>query len=274
MPSPRAGEAPIALTALRVDLKDPSISLTGTGPISGWTNNIRETTTQTSRDFINSSRAKGLPVVAAINSAPFDLNSPSQFQSVPTNIRGFAVSEGQLISSTDYNGDTFKATFLYDPISGARITPMPSSIQGPSLANQPYSPPDAERDLASRLKVATSGFGIVLTDGVPSGDNDAVNKQNARSALGLSSDRRYLTMLTVDRAPTAQANVWKGATDYDVGVILKGFGASNGINLDGGTSSQMAWWNASNNQAELLSAPAFGLERFVGASLGVVYQPA
>jgi exopolysaccharide biosynthesis protein len=96
--------------------------------------------------------------------------------------------------------------------------------------------------------------------------------QNARSALGLTADGRYLTMLTVDRtANLAQPSGWQGATDYDVGTILKGFGSSIAINVDGGGSTQLAWWNPSSNQAELLSNPL--AERYVGASLGVLYQP-
>jgi hypothetical protein len=56
-----------------------------------------------------------------------------------------------------------------------------------------------------------------------------------------------------------------------VGTILKGFGSSMGINVDGGGSTQLAWWNPTTNQAELLSNPL--AERYVGASLGVIYQP-
>jgi hypothetical protein len=270
-PSPRIGEAPLALTALRIDLQDPAISLTSTGRTSGWTNNTIETSSQTTRQFISNARSNGQPVVAAINAAPFDLNTGNQFQSVPTNIRGFAVSEGQLVSSTDYNGDTFKSTFLYDRITGARIENMastlPSGTTG-SLANQAYDAPASEVSLASTLKVATSGFGIVLNNGQATGDTTL---QNARSGLGLSDDRRYLTLVAVDRQPNAsQPSGWQGATDFDMGQILFGFGASKGMLLDGGGSTQLAWWNGSLAQAELLSSPLF--ERYVGSSLGVTYQ--
>jgi hypothetical protein len=271
MPSPRTGEAPLALTALRIDLQDQAISLTSTGRTSGWTNNTIETSTQTTRQFISSARSNGQPVVAAINAAPFDLNTANQFQSVPTNIRGFAVSEGQLVSSTDYNGDTFKSTFLYDRITGARIenlaSTLPSGTTG-SLANQAYAAPPSDVSLASTLKVATSGFGIVLNNGLVTGDTTL---QNARSGLGLSADRRYLTLVAVDRQFNAsQPSGWQGATDFDMGQILRGFGAANGMLLDGGGSTQLAWWNGSLAQAELLSNPLF--ERYVGSSLGVTYQ--
>jgi exopolysaccharide biosynthesis protein len=270
LPSPRSGEPPLALTALRVDLRDPAISLTSTGRRSDWANNTIETTSETSRQYMSRSRNSGLPIVAAINTAPFELDLAKQFLSVPTNIRGFAVSEGQLVSSTDYNGDTFKSTFLYDPVTGARIENKASSASSLAATKDvSYPAPAAEVALASTLKVATSGFGIVLNNGVVSGDQVL---QNARSALGLTADGRYLTMLTVDRtANPAQPSGWQGATDYDVGTILKGFGSSIGMNLDGGGSTQLVWWNPGTNQAELLSNPA--AERYVGTSMGVLYQP-
>ena len=267
LPSPRAGEQPLALTALRIDLHDPAIQLTSTGRRSDWANNTIETTSETSRQYISRVRSSGVPIVAAINTAPFDLNPANQFLSVPTNIRGFAVSEGQLVSSTDHNGDIFKSTFLYDPVTGARIENKASTLPAPGGVT--YPAPAAEVALASTLKVATSGFGIVLNNGVVSGDQVT---QNARSALGLTAGGRYLTMLTVDRvAKLGPPFSWQGATDYDVGTILRGFGSSMGINMDGGSSTQLAWWNPTSNQAELLSNPLF--ERYVGASLGVLYQP-
>ena len=257
--SPRTAEPTFSVTAVRVDLQDPGISLTSTGRTSGWTNNTLETSSQTTRQFISSARSNGQPVVAAINAGPFDLNIANQFQSVPTNIRGFAVSEGQLISSFDDNGDTFKSTFLYDPVTGARIENMPNTL---------LAAPASEVSFASTLKVATSGFGIVLDNGQVTGDTTL---QNARSALGLSADRRYLTLVAVDRLPNAsQPSGWQGATDFDTGQILRGFGAAKGMLLDGGGSTQMAWWNGGLSQAELLSNPLF--ERYVGSSLGVTYQ--
>jgi hypothetical protein len=56
-----------------------------------------------------------------------------------------------------------------------------------------------------------------------------------------------------------------------MGQILRGFGADDGMLLDGGGSTQLAWWNGDLAQAELLSNPPS--ERYVGSSLGVTYQP-
>jgi len=78
--------------------------------------------------------------------------------------------------------------------------------------------------------------------------------------------------VAVDRSPNAsQPSGWQGATDFDMGQILRGFGATKGMLLDGGGSTQLAWWNGGLAQAELLSNPLF--ERYVGSSLAVTYRP-
>jgi hypothetical protein len=50
---------------------------------------------------------------------PFDLISQYQFQTVPTHLRGFVVSEGQLVSDTDsnwWNGSLAQAELLSNPL--------------------------------------------------------------------------------------------------------------------------------------------------------------
>lgn len=250
--SPRSGEPNLKLTALRVDLTMPGLRLTATGPSADWQANTRETVTSTTRGFVSTSHQEGTPVVAAINTAFFTLTNGSQ--AVPTNLKGLAVRDGVLVSPAE-NGFT---ALLVDPITGARIEQISStSVIDPTS-----------------LQLAVSGGqfaeGVVLRDGIPSGDSLT---QNARSALGLSQDRRYLTMLTVDRELRDFTPSYYGATMRDVGTILAGMGSNNGMNLDGGGSTQMAWWNPSSGSSELLNAPLGGMERFVGSNLGVTYQP-
>jgi hypothetical protein len=250
--SPRSGEPNLKLTALRVDLTTPGLRLTATGPSADWQANTRETVTSTTRGFVSTSHQEGTPVVAAINTAFFTLTNG--LQAVPTNLKGLAVRDGVLVSPAE-NGFT---ALLVDPITGARIEQISStSVIDPTS-----------------LQLAVSGGqfaeGVVLRDGIPSGDSLT---QNARSAMGLSQDRRYLTMLTVDRELRDFTPSYYGATMRDVGTILAGMGSHNGMNLDGGGSTQMAWWNPSSGSSELLNAPLGGMERFVGSNLGVTYQP-
>jgi hypothetical protein len=228
----RPGEQPLRLTALRIDLSTPGLSLSSTEPIS---------------------RQDGVPVVAAINTAFFDLTSDRQ--AVPTNLLGFAVSAGELVSPTqDYH-----PFFLQDPITGARLVREPGSSPDPSGVN-----------------VAFAGMsnGIVLWDGLVTGPAEPADPVlNARSGLGLSRDNRFLTLLTVDRSVRSFSGpTFWGSGIRDVGTLLSGFGSYSGMNLDGGGSTAMAWWNPTSQSTQLLNAPLFGLERHVGSNLGIVYQ--
>jgi hypothetical protein len=253
LPSPRPGEPHLQVTALRADLTTPGLSLATTGRISDWQSNSRETLTQTTRGFITDAQQRGTPMVAAINTAFFDLSDGGQ--SVPTDLKGLAVNNGVLVSPVD----TSYPSFLYDPVTGARIVDFKTA-----LAPSPES-----------LTVATSGLanqGIILREGVPSGDNIT---QNSRSAIGLSQDARYMIWLTVDRSlkdvlPTPS---YYGATIYDSARLLAGFGSHVGLSADGGGSTQIARWDEVSGTAALLNNPLGNLERFVGSNLGITYQP-
>ena len=249
----RPGEQPLRLTALRIDLSTPGLSLSSTGPISDWQADSRETLTQTTRDFVTSSRQDGVPVVAAINTAFFNLTNDSQ--AVPTNLLGFAVSGGELVSPSQAP----YPYFVQDPITGARLVREPTNAPDPSDVN-----------------VAFAGManGIVLWDGLVTGPAEPADPVlNARSGLGMSRDNRFLTLLTVDRSLRSFSGpTFWGAGIRDVGTLLSGFGSYSGMNLDGGGSTAMAWWNPTSQSTQLLNAPLFGLERHVGSNLGIVYQ--
>jgi len=251
LPSPRSGEPDLKVTALRVDLKTPGLGLTVTDRIADWQVDTRETLSSTTSGFISNSQQQGTPVVAAINTAFY---STTMLYPVPTNLRGLAVSDGVLVSPAESG---FSA-LLIDPITGARIEQITST-----------NVPDP-KSLTLAVSGGQFGAGIVLRDGFASGDTIT---QSSRSALGLSQDRRYLTMLTVDRSLRDLTPSYYGATIWDVGTILAGMGSYTGMNLDGGGSTAMAWWNPTTGSAELLNAPLGGVERFVGTNLGVVYQP-
>lgn len=253
IPNPRAGEPPISVAAVRVDLSKPGINLSNTGRIANWEINSRETQTQTTRGFIRESRTQGTPVVAAINTSYFKLTDANR--SVPADLLGFSVSNNQLVSPV---ATYFPATFLVDKVTGARIQDItPATAPSPSTLN-----------LA--LSGGFRGEGIVLQDGISQGDTIT---QNARSALGLSRNNRFLTLLAVNRRLKDPKPTYFGATIRDVGTILAGFGSYTGLNLDGGGSTQLALWKARAEKETLFSRPLDGLERYVGSNLGITYTP-
>jgi hypothetical protein len=77
------------------------------------------------------------------------------------------------------------------------------------------------------------------------------NDLNPRTGFGLSPDRRFLFLVTiVGRQPES-----RGATTEELGTLLAGVGAADGINMDGGGSTTLAWWNPATDAAELLNQP-------------------
>lgn len=240
------GVRPLAATCLRIDLATPGLRLASTGRIDGWLDGQRETLTQTSQGAVAASRTGATPLVAAVNADGFRLTDGSR--AVPTDLRGLAVNAGVLVSSG--SGAPTAPVFLRDPLSGARILPMAPAGLDPT-----------------GLEVAVAGFSQVLRQGIVQGD---ALTQSARTGLGLSADGRQLLLLTLDRRIDLGApGGLVGATAWEVGAVLQGFGAWDGLNLDGGGSTQMAWWNPVAGQAQVLNAPL--QERYVGQSLGVGY---
>ena len=253
--SPRSNEPALQVNALRVDLKTPGLSLINTPRINNWQANSTETLTETTRDFITGSRLQGTAVVAAINTAFFDVIGNNSNQSLPTNLLGLAVSNSTLISPNQAHFPYF----VIDRITGARIE------------SNPNISPDLN---TTTVAFAGQSNGIVLWDGKNTVNySSGTSVLNARTALGLSSDQRYMYLMTVDRSlrSSSPTSYW-GATIRDMGDLLYSFGASSGINLDGGGSTQMGWWDPNRNSAQLLNAP-LGVERYVGSNLGIVYQP-
>lgn len=87
---------------------------------------------------------------------------------------------------------------------------------------------------------------------------------NPRTLLGVSADRRTLYLMVVNGREGAN----KGMTCMDAARVLRDFGASDAINLDGGGSSSMYI----RGEGGLVTRPADRLERPVANHLGIVFD--
>jgi len=126
---------------------------------------------------------------------------------------------------------------------------------------------DAKTDL-SQVELAVSGFSLVLVDGEASAGGDDVHP---RTGIGLSRDSRFLVIVVVDGRQPASA----GATTAQVGTWLKHFGAHVGINMDGGGSTTLAWWDPGSEgdgKCRLLNRPV-GAGRPADARSGSAFAP-
>ena len=109
--------------------------------------------------------------------------------------------------------------------------------------NATVLPPDA--------RYAVSGNAKVLTKGEPTPSDD--KSRHPRSAVGLSADGKTLILLAVDGR---RAGVSRGVTLAEEAALLKEFGASEGINLDGGGSTALVIKDAVTGAHAIANRPS------------------
>lgn len=233
----------MVISALQVNTRYPGIKFVTTSRCDPWTEGKAETTRQTTRAFLRGFHRDDVQVpggvrpqiLVAINADAFSPWPAPYQEEAPTNLKGLAVSQGVLVSRGSgtpslivrKNGDLEIRTTL------------------------------AETDI-SEVETAVSGFEMCLVEGeLP----PLSPELNPRTGLGLSMDRQYLVALTIDgRQPASE-----GATRQEVGQWLRYFGAYNGINMDGGGSTTMAYWDATlpdEDKSRLLNRPVGDGQQF------------
>ncbi|MEY2593739.1 MAG: hypothetical protein RI972_1428, partial [Pseudomonadota bacterium] len=179
----------------------------------------------------------------AINAAPF--GPVVDQEGMLMDVAGFQVSQGRPVSgpSKDY------PALLLMADGSVRIQPPPFPQQG--------------------VLNAVGGFDIVLRDGQDVAPKAVVPSVHPRTAVGVSSDGRWMWLLVVDGR---QLDYSLGATLHDLAAWLKALGASEGINLDGGGTSALVL-RGSSGQAELVNRPIHrnipGNERVSASHLGL-----
>jgi hypothetical protein len=241
----RVREPRLEFRSLRVNLDDPRLHIVvGAAEIPAEV--LRETpgtaagvvTSVYVRSFVESRRC-----AAGINANPFDPVSATEGES--RTVVGIAVSDGIVLATPRADYDAI--VFYRD--GGAAIT-----SQG-------------ELGDLALIENAAGGFHIVLREGTPvdSGKNPP---RHPRSAAGLSAGGRTLYLLCVDGRRPGSA----GATEAELGLLLKRLGAFDGLNFDGGGSSALAL-RYSDGKVRNANIPIHGglpgRERAVAVCLGL-----
>jgi hypothetical protein len=236
----------IKLHCVRVDLRTPGLGLETTGRTSEWIENKVETIRQTTRDFIKSSQSSDRKIRLAINADAFSPWPAPWNQPTPTNLQGLAICQGTVVSPA--NGTP---SLLIDADNQASI--QITTAETPT----------------AKIMTAVSGFSLCLSDGVaqPSGAD-----LHPRTGLGLSPDSRFLFFMIIDgRRKSSQ-----GATTHELGELLRQAGADDAINMDGGGSSTLAWWNEvspEQDKCRLINQPVGNGLRFETPAAEKLYQP-
>jgi len=241
------------LYAVRVDTQTPRLKFVATGRAAEWGQPmpdfqeqvLREftirTQRQTTRAFLKEQRERGIPVLLAINAAPW-----SPFQSGITHPfadkMGLAISQGELVCPADGRPSL---VITKDGKFDLKVVPNDADWES--------------------IELAVTAFSFCLTDGKPS---EVDTTLHPRTGFGLCRDKRYLIFLLCDGRQAAS----QGATVDEVGGWLKHFGAHNGLNMDGGGSTTLVQWDESQDRAQILNRPAHG-ERANGNNLGIYFSP-
>ncbi len=232
--------------ALRIDLKDPDIRLLSTPRIDSYQANIRETAGRTVSRFLQVNHLQ-----VAINANFFNPTEYYLAEGTAMAIHGLAISDGLLVSSRS----DASPVLLVDTANQARIV----SVNQPAVST-------------TDVRTAICGDNAILVNGVNVG-RKFPDQAAPRTAVGLSEDKRYLYMLTIDGRQPGYSD---GALHYETSAWLKLLGAYNGFNLDGGGSTTMVMETSTGLPKRLNRSSAVadsGRERTVGSHLGVYAKP-
>lgn len=241
---------------VRVDLTDPDIRLFVTPRYEDYTTNGAETAAMKVGYFLTN-----YSLQVAINAN--DYHSPTSSSYLNDNakngtaagVTGLLISDGTVVSTQESLTYCAALMFTSNKVPSFSFTNYPQhSIVG--------------------ISNAVTGTYAVLINGVNVGSNyignsDNIHQVQPRTAMGISTDKRYLYLMTIDGR---QSGYSLGAYDWETGGWLKLVGASDGINMDGGGSTTLDMSDAAGHSVAINRSSlvwAYGYERTVGAHLGI-----
>ncbi len=249
----------IRMFIMRIDLKTPGLSFAVTGRAPGWGKPMPDdpkipirTQRTTTGDFMRNARkpvaqgGRGLNMIVAVNASPWRpwrLPFTQKFADPP----GLTISDGVLV------GQRGK-----DPV-------FVVYRDGDVDIVDKVKPEDIPK-----IKNAVSGFQIVARNGKVLPDTVPMNRScHPRTAYGLSADRRYLYLIAID----GRQKKWSlGAKGSETGQFLLDAGASDVINMDGGGSTTMCYWDRHKKKPVMVNrqSDTGNYMRPVATNLGIV----
>jgi hypothetical protein len=241
------GELNQQVLCLRIDLSDPDIALFTTPKC---TNCLQETSSQGTSNYLEQ-----YGVQVAINGG-FYASSTGPADTplgTPDDVYGLAISQGVVVSPAD--DPKYVATLLFSTNNQAFFIPTNSPATN-----------------TAGIYTAISGSLPLLIGGTNVG---AVrpNDLDPRTAFGVSADRRYLFLMTID----GRQGGWSDGADFhDTAEWLKRFGAADAINVDGGGSTTMVQAQCDGTPLRLNRSSyvaTYGRERRIGHNFGVYAKP-
>lgn len=241
----------------RINLGEPGIGFTATDrdekwgePMPDYTNRtvLIHTKRVTTPDFMMQRRAAGEPVVLAVNASPWvPWDCSAAFRSTYGAFRGWNVSHGVELSRSKKprRGPLF---VVYKDGKADVVT---------SVA----------KNRAKDVAFAFSGFGLIMTNGVPTAYARRVDPKPApRTVFGLDASRKTLVLLVVDGR---QPNYSIGAFGMDLYEILRKEGVTDAVGMDGGGSATLTAFDAAHGKPWTLNRPSDGKPRRNALNVGI-----
>lgn len=237
---------PMWIHAVKIDLRTPGLRFCTTPRADRWDENKRETIRQTTRDFLMDSAKTDQSLVFAVNADWFSPWPAPWNMPMPTDLGGLAISDGVVVSPASGSPSLMIAK---SGVASIAVTTAQTRIDD--------------------LQVAVSGFGLCLRDGIPQPSEDDLHP---RTGIGLSEDGEQLFVIAIDGRRFSR----QGATTHELGQWMKRCGADDAINMDGGGSTTLAWWNpmlAGDDKTELINTPVGNGEKYETPLAELVYVP-
>jgi hypothetical protein len=241
---------PLNIRVVEIDLRHPGLAFRMSPRDPGLPDGD-ETITQTTRQYVDEQSAQ-----IGINTSFFRLENGLEAR--PTNNTGIVVSDGDRYSPWDSGGQVglnISEANVANVITAAssRPTGFESNPSGVSLFNA----------VAGSNRLLNNGDNVAPAN---SPDPGAFLHLQPRTAAGVTADDRLL-LATIDGR---RAGFSEGMYLSEVAELLKGYGATNAVNLDGGGSTTLAmdYYDDGATRAQLVNRPS-GSERHNGVSLGI-----
>ncbi len=238
----------LQLHAVRIDLKQPGLTLhtTEADPLNGqpmpdFPEGIVRTRRMTTCNYVDVCRKAGMNMILAVNAAPWSPFQAPWNHKYADNI-GFTVSDGKLVAP-----DNGRPTFFYYQDGHAEMRK-----------------PNGDQEDIAALKVAVSGFDVIVREGKNIVQDTALHP---RTCFGLSQEGRHLYLLVIDGR---QKDFSLGVTTSECADWLVHLGAWDGLNMDGGGSTSLAFFNG--DKPVMLNHQSNNSRRSVANNVGVHYM--
>ena len=191
----------------------------------------------TTYQFMRSALDEGKDMLVAVNATPW---RPWKFPFTHKYAAkmGLVVSEGVKVEEADG-----RPAFLITKKGEFRIRKM------------------SEKDDTSQIQLALGGFSIILENGTVRYERKKTLAP--RTAYGLSQDRRYMFIMTVDGR---MGGFSEGVSTGELGEWMRRYGAADALNMDGGGSTTLVISDGKGGIRKLNKSRSY---RTVATSLGI-----